>query len=146
MSYKRDFDYDREERAFIGFMKILFIIFALIFVWNVYSHFNQIKLVKNGTGVLASIYTVSSGERISFVAEDGKTYWNNVSGMFLPEHEDTIMVYYIDNPASAMPLTSNVFFYSLYGLSIGGMIIFGCLLHRMQKNMIKTSTPVKDEE
>lgn len=144
-SFKRDFDYEQEEKAFMGFMKMIFIICALIFVWNAYSHFKQINLVENGTGVLASVYTYTGGERISFVAEDGKTYGNNISGMFLPEHDDTLMVYYIDNPATAMPLTADRFFYILYAVTIAGMGLSGWQLHRMKESMRKNQTPVEEE-
>lgn len=145
ISAKREFNYDQEEKFFMKFMKILLAVFVLIFIWNCYSHYKQIHLINNGTAVLAEVYTYTGGERISFVAEDGKTYGNNISGMFLAEHDDTLMVYYIDNPATAMPLTADHFFYIMYAISIAGIAFALWQMKRMQDSINKNKATVKEE-
>ena len=145
ISAKREFNYDQEEKFFMKFMRILLAIFILIFVWNAYSHYKQIHLANNGTAVLAEVYTYTSGERISFVSEDGKTYANNISGMFLPEHGDTLMVYYIDNPATAMPLTAPTFFFIIYAISLAGISFVLWQMKRMRDSMEKNKAPAQEE-
>ncbi len=135
LSGKREFDYEQEEKFFLSFMRLVFIIFALVFAWSIYSHCKQINLSRKGTAVLAEVQGYSGGERITYVAEDGLSYGHNISGMFLPEHEDTIMVYYLDNPAAAMPLTKVSFFYILYAVSIVGMGFAAWQIKRMKKSM-----------
>ena len=144
ISAKREFNYDQEEKFFMKFMKILLVLFILLFVWSVYSHYKQIHLVHNGTAVLANVYSYSSGERISFIAPDGQTYANNISGMFLPKHDNTLMVYYIDNPATAMPLTAPLFFYILYAISLAGISFVLWQMKRMQDSIEKNKTPLQE--
>lgn len=145
LSARRDFNYEYEEHAFMRFMQIILVACALVFVWGVYSHIKQINLVNNGTAVLAEVYTYTGGERISFVAEDGKTYGNNISGMFLPEHDNTLMVYYIDNPANAMPLTDVKFSLAIYAVSIAGIAFALWQMKRIQDSIGKNKTTVKEE-
>ncbi len=135
ISGKRDFDYEKEELFFLKFTKLFFFIFALIFIWGVYSHYQQFNLIEHGTAVLAEAHKYKGGEQIKYIAEDGVTYRQNIFGMFVEDHEDTIMVYYLDHPADAAPLTSSKFFYILYTFTILGMLFFGWQIKRTAKSL-----------
>lgn len=137
ISGKREFNYDEEEKFFLTFMRILFVISALILVWGVYSHLKQIDLIKTGN---SAVGTVSLGRNsVSFVAEDGHTYYVNITGMLIEDFEETIMVYYRENPAAAVPPTSIKFFLFIYGIAAFGMGISLFFIRRTQKSIEKNS-------
>lgn len=119
LSGKREFDYDEEEKFFLTFMRIIFVVFALLFVWGAYSHLKQIDLIKTGQSAVGTVSL--GGNRISYVTEDGYSYSVNITGMFLDDFEETVVVYYKENPAEAVPLTSIKFFLTIYGIAVLGM-------------------------
>ncbi len=136
LSEKGSFDYEQEELRFLGFMELIFFISLLLFSWNVYTHGMQLHLQKNGTSILATAHKYTGGERITYVTEDGISYGRAIFDLFLEDHDDTIMVYYLDQPADAKPLTKASFFYTIYAISI-----FGIILSFRQIRRIKNSFP-----
>lgn len=135
LSGTRDFDYDEEEKFFLTLMRIIFVIFALLFMWGAYSHCKQIHLIKTGKSAVGTVSL--GGEIISYTTEDGHRYSVKTSGMFLDDFEDTVMVYYQDNPAAAVPPTSIRFFMFLYGISALGMLFSLFFIKRTRKSMEK---------
>lgn len=133
LSGKRDFNYDEEEKFFLTFMRIIFVVFALLFAWGVYSHWQQIDLIKSGQ---VAVGTVSmGGNRVSYATGDGYSYSVNITGMFLDDFEETVTVYYKENPAEAAPLTSNKFFFAIYGIAILGMVFSLFFIRRIHKSL-----------
>ena len=139
---KQKFNQEQDASYSTQFMKILLVFFALFLIWNGYSHYKQNELVHNGTAVLAKISTFGDDKYFSFTAADGTTYEKHLSGMFValtneegatrinqisnffsPEPGDTVIVYYLDDPADATPLTAPYFFYAMYAISIIGIAV-----------------------
>lgn len=142
---KREFHYDQEEKFFMRFMKIIFFLCLAIFIWNTANHAIEINLQKNGTCVTGEITIYPGGGRVSYVAENGTRYQNDISGMFLPEHDGTLPVYYLDNPASGMPLTSVSFFLIVYAISLIGIAFSVWQMKRMKASMRKNDVVVREE-
>ena len=133
ISGKRDFDYDKEEKTFISLMRMIFVISALIFVWGVFSHYRTIDLVKTGKAIEGTV--TGNGKYVKYATEDGRTYYVDITGMIVDTTGETIMVYYKENPAAAVPQTSILFFLIIYGISILGMGISFCMIRRTCKEM-----------
>lgn len=138
ISGKREFDYEKEEKFFLRFLQMMLFICAFIFVWGIYTHVNQINLQKNATSVVAEV----QGERLKYTADDGITYFVNTSGMFLKKTNNTTMVYYIETPSDAVPLTDITFFLIIYLLTIPGMIFAIWQIDRTKRS-IKRNTPIE---
>ena len=137
LSGKRDFNYDEEEKFFLSFMRIIFVIFAILFVWGVYSHWKQIDLIKTGQSAVGTVSL--GGDRVDYVTGDGYRYSVNITGMFLADFEETITVYYKEDPAKAVPPTSTKFFFSVYGIAVLGMSFSLFFIRRIQKSIEKNS-------
>ena len=135
LSGKREFNYDQEEKFFLTFMRIIFVIFALLLAWGVHAHWKQIDLVKTGKSAVGTVSL--GGERIDYVTGDGYRYSVNITGMFLDDLEDTVMVYYKEYPAEAVPLTSVKAFLIVYGIAALGMGISLFFIIRTKKSMEK---------
>ena len=108
LSGKREFDYDDEEKFFLTLMRIIFVVSALLFAWGVYSHWRQIDLIKTGQSAVGTVSR--DGRHVSYTTGDGRSYSVNITGMLLDELEETVTVYYKENPAEAVPPTSIKFF------------------------------------
>lgn len=137
LSGKREFNYDQEEKFFLTFMRIIFVIFALLFVWGVYSHWKQIDLIKTGKSAVGTVSL--GGERIDYVTGDGYRYSVNITGMFPADFEETVMVYYKENPAEAVPPTSIKFFLFVYGIAVLGMGFSLFFIIRTHKSITKNN-------
>ena len=161
---KQKYNHEKDESFSIHFAKILLVFFVLFLLWNGYSHYKQIDLIRNGTPVLAEVSVIGNDKYISFTAEDGKIYEKHISGMFLAygthegstrtfkfsdifsqESGDTTIVYYLEEPADATPLTSPYFFYAMYAVSITG-IAFSLWVIRRTKRSIKKNKPIVEEK
>lgn len=137
LSGKREFNYDEEEKFFLTFMRIIFVVSALLFVYGVYSHWKQIDLIKTGQSVVG---TVSLGRnRVSYVTGDGYSYSINITGMFLDDFEETVTLYYKENPAEAVPATSIKFFLAIYGIAVLGMGFSLFFIKRTHKSLEKNN-------
>ena len=121
LSGKREFDYDDEEKFFLTLMRIIFVVSALLFAWGVYSHWRQIDLIKTGQSAVGTVSR--DGRHVSYTTGDGRSYSVNITGMLLDELEETVTVYYKENPAEAVPPTSIKFFLAIYGIAVLGMIL-----------------------
>lgn len=137
LSGKREFNYDQEEKFFLIFMRIIFVVFALLFTWGVYSHWKQIDLIKTGKSAVGTVSL--GGERIDYVAEDGRRYSVNITDMFTEDFEETVMVYYSEDPAKAVPPTSIKFFLFVYGIAVLGMGISLFFIIRTHKSIAKNN-------
>ena len=160
---KQKYNHEKDESFSIQFAKILLVFFVLFLLWNGYSHYKQLDLIRNGTPVLAEVSVIGDDKYISFTAEDGKHYEKHISGMFLvygtdegstrtfkiseifsQELGDTIMVYYLEEPADATPLTEPIFFYIMYAISVAG-IMFALWVIRRTKQSIEKNKPIVEE-
>lgn len=160
---KQKYNHEKDESFSIQFAKILLVFFVLFLLWNGYSHYKQLDLIRNGTPVLAEVSVIGDDKYISFTAEDGKHYEKHISGMFLvygtdegstrtfkiseifsQEPGDTIMVYYLEEPADATPLTEPIFFYIMYAISVAG-IMFALWVIRRTKQSIEKNKPIVEE-
>ena len=81
LSGKREFDYDDEEKFFLTLMRIIFVVFALLFAWGVYSHWRQIDLIKTGQSAVGTVSR--DGRHVSYTTGDGRSYSVNITGMLL---------------------------------------------------------------
>lgn len=137
LSGKREFNYDEEEKFFLTFMRIILVVSALLFVWGVYSHWKQIDLIKTGQSAVGTVSL--GGNRVSYVTGDGYSYSVNITGMFLDDFEETVMVYYKENPAEAVPPTSIKFFLAIYGIAVLGMGVSLFFIKRTLKSLEKNN-------
>lgn len=137
LSGKREFNYDEEEKFFLTFMRIILVVSALLFVWGVYSHWKQIDLIKTGQSAVGTVSL--GGNRVSYVTGDGYSYSVNITGMFLDDFEETVMVYYKENPAEAVPPTSIKFFLAIYGIAVLGMGVSLFFIKRTHKSLEKNN-------
>ena len=139
---KQKYNHEKDESFSIQIAKILIVFFVLFLLWNGYSHYKQVELIHHGIPVLAEVSVIGDDKYISFTAEDGKHYEKLISGMFVAygtdegnthtfnlsdifsqESGDTTMVYYLEEPADAIPLTEPIFFYMMYAISIVGIAV-----------------------
>lgn len=153
---KQKYNHEKDESFSIQFAKILLVFFVLFLLWNGYSHYKQLDLIRNGTPVLAEVSVIGDDKYISFTAEDGKHYEKHISGMFLvygtdegstrtfkiseifsQEPGDTIMVYYLEEPADATPLTEPIFFYIMYAISIIGIAVALWQIKRTKRSIAR---------
>lgn len=137
ISGTRDFDYEKEEKFFLGFMRMIFIICFLVFAWCISAHISNARLKEAGTSALAT--PRSDGRYLQFVAENGNTYIIDVSGMVLSDFEEETLVYYTDNPSAARPLTDNRFFVTIYAVTAAGMAFSIWQIKRIQKSISKNT-------
>ena len=161
---KQKYNHDKDESFSIQFAKILIVFFVLFLLWNGYTHYKQVELIHHGIPVLAEVSVIGDDKYISFTAEDGKHYEKHISGMFVAygtdvgstrtfkiseifsqEPGDTIMVYYLEEPADATPLTEPYFFYTMYAISIVG-IMFALWQIRRTKRSIAKNKPIMKAE
>ena len=159
---KQKYNHEKDESFSIQFAKILLVFFVLFLLWNGYSHYKQIDLIRNGTPVLAEVSVIGNDKYISFTAEDGKIYEKHISDMFLvygthegstrtfkiseifsQEPGDTIMVYYLEEPADAIPLTEPIFFYMMYAISIVGIAVALWQIKRTKRSIAKNKPVVE---
>ena len=70
---KQKYNHEKDESFSIQIAKILIVFFVLFLLWNGYSHYKQIDLIRNGTPVLAEVSVIGNDKYISFTAEDGKS-------------------------------------------------------------------------
>lgn len=159
---KQKYNHEKDESFSIQIAKILIVFFVLFLLWNGYSHYKQIDLIRNGTPVLAEVSVIGDDKYISFTAEDGKHYEKHISGMFLAygtyegstrtfklsdifsqESGDTTMVYYLEEPADATPLTEPVFFYMMYAISIVGIAVALWQIRRIKRGVEKNKPIVE---
>ena len=161
---KQKYNHEKDESFSIQFAKILFVFFVLFLLWNGYSHYKQVELIHHGTPVLAKVSIVGDDKYISFTTEDGKTYEKHISGMFLAygtnegttrtfnlsdifsqEPGDTMVVYYLDDPADATPLTESIFFYIMYAISIVGIMLALWQIRQTKRSIAKNKLIMKEE-
>ena len=161
---KQKYNREKDESFSIQIAKILIVFFVLFLLWNGYSHYKQVELFRHGTPVLAEVSVIGDDKYISFTAEDGKHYEKHISGMFVaygtdvgstrrfklsdifsPESGATMLVYYLDDPDNATPLTEPVFFYMMYAISITG-IAFSLWVIRRTKRSIAKDKPIVEEK
>lgn len=143
LSGKRDFDYEKEEYFFLSFMRLLLIISILFMVFGVYSQYRQFRLERYGKTAEAKV--LSGGRSLSFVADDGNSYSVDVSGMFFTSFGDTVTVYYMDSPYTAVPLTDIKFFLIIYSISLVGIALSLWQIRRIRLN-ISRNKPLPDED
>lgn len=139
---KQKYNHQKDESFSMQIAKILLVFFLLFLLWNGYSHYKQVELIRHGTPVLADISVVGDDKYISFTAEDGKYYEKHI---FSQETGDTIMVYYLEEPADATSLTEPIFFYIMYAISITG-IVFSLWVIRRTKRSIEKNKPIVEEK
>ncbi len=140
LTEQRDFNYDEEEKFFLIFMHIIFVVFALLFVWGVFSHLKQINLINTGKSYVGTL--ALSGDYVKYTTENGRNYYVDITGMVLDDFEETVMVYYKENPAAAVPATSTKFFLFIYGVAVMGMCISLFLIKRTRKSIKKNKLVV----
>ena len=159
---KQKYNHEKDESFSIQIAKILIVFFVLFLLWNGYSHYKQIDLIRNGIPVLAEVSVIGDDKYISFTAEDGKHYEKHISGMFVaygtdvgstrtfklsdifPQKPgDTIMVYYLEEPADAIPLTEPIFFYMMYAISIVGIAVALWQIKRTKRSIAKNKPVVE---
>lgn len=143
ISGTRSFDYEKEEKFFLGFMRMIFIVCLLVFIWCLWAHAGNVQLKQTGTSVLAT--PRSGGRYLQFVAEDNITHIVDITGMFLTDFEEDTLVYYTDDPSAARPLTATSFFVTIYAVTIAGMAFSLWQIIRIKKSISK-NTAIPDEE
>lgn len=159
---KQKYNREKDESFSIQIAKILIVFFVLFLLWNSYTHYKQVELIHHGIPVLAEVSVIGNDKYISFTAEDGKHYEKHISGMFVaygtdvgstrtfklsdifPQKPgDTIMVYYLEEPADAIPLTEPVFFYIMYAISIVGIAVALWQIKRTKRSIAKNKPVVE---
>ena len=63
---KQKYNHEKDESFSIQIAKILIIFFVLFLLWNGYSHYKQIDLIRNGVPVLAEVSVIGDDKYISF--------------------------------------------------------------------------------
>lgn len=144
LSYKRDFDYTKEEEFFKKFMMLLFALCLIVLTWTVYTHVADMGLKKNGKTLEAEL---SSDKKHAIYYIENKVRVNkDLNGYFFEDPgTDVITLYYTDSMADAVPLTSVKFFAVLYALSILGAVFSGLQLWRAFANR-HADQPVPDPD
>ena len=110
------YDEHKEKKWRTGIWKILFCLMALIILYIITNHIDEIRLVKEGTMIEAEYDAKKSFAQDR--DENGSLHIYNLSSYY-PEHEgDMVRLYYTDSINYARPrntLSSRIFHYCFFG-------------------------------
>ena len=110
------YDEHKEKNWRTGIWKILFCLMALIILYIITNHIDEIRLVKEGTMIEAE-YDAKNSVAL-YWDENGSLHTYNLSSYY-PAHEgDMVRLYYTDSINYARPrntLSSRIFHYCFFG-------------------------------
>ena len=123
------YDEHKEKKWRTGIWKILFCLMALIILYIITNHIDEIRLVKEGTMIEAEYDAKNSVAR--YWDENGLLHTYNLSSYY-PEYEGNVVrLYYTDSLNYARPrntLSSRIFLYCFFG------VILALSVWRIKKN------------